>query len=91
MDGIMPIKGFMVSDHGIKITGDENEPVIDLYVNVNYKVNIPETAWKIQARIGKVLSENGMNPAKKINIHVQGVDAIEEYTTEYKIEKADRI
>ena len=59
---------------GIRVVYDEeNGYTIEIYLIVDFGVNIPETAWNVQKNVHDGLkSEYGIEP-ENINIHVQGV------------------
>lgn len=58
---------------GIKLSKENDEIVIDMYVTVDYGVKIPEVAWNIQKNVKKELGKITDISVKAINIHVQGV------------------
>ncbi|RXI46015.1 Asp23/Gls24 family envelope stress response protein [Clostridium tetani] len=70
---------------GVKVTVGENSATIDLYLVVEYGINIPEVALGVQENVKKAVeSMTGLN-VSDINIHVQNViipkleqDSIEE-------------
>lgn len=63
---------------GIKISGDEKEAYIDIYVILKYGVKIPEVAWSIQKNVKKELEHIENLETKVINIHIKGVSLEEE-------------
>ncbi|MFV0516799.1 MAG: Asp23/Gls24 family envelope stress response protein [Aminipila sp.] len=63
---------------GIKLSKENEEVSIDIYVIVNYGVKIPEVAWNVQKNVKKELSNIVDIPVKAINIHVQGVHFTEQ-------------
>ncbi len=60
-----PVKGVRISD--------DAEASVDLYIDVDYGVQIPQLAWDIQEAAKKLLAENTDRAIKDIDIHVQGV------------------
>ncbi len=58
---------------GIKLSKEDDEIIIDIYVVVNYGVKIPEVAWNIQKNVKKEVESMFSLKANTINIHVQGV------------------
>ncbi|QHI73740.1 Asp23/Gls24 family envelope stress response protein [Aminipila terrae] len=63
---------------GIKLSKEDDEIIIDIYVIVNYGVKIPEVAWNIQKNVKKEVESIVDVPIKTINIHVQGVHFAEQ-------------
>ncbi len=58
---------------GVKINQNNDELVIDLYINVEYGVKIPSVAWSIQEKVKHEVEEmTGLHVAF-VNIHVQGI------------------
>lgn len=58
---------------GVKVSVEENSAAIDLYLAVEYGVNIPEISLKVQENVKKAVeSMTGLN-VSDINIHVQNV------------------
>lgn len=58
---------------GIKVSSNEQEIIIDIYITVNYGVKIPEVAWNIQESVKKEIENATGISVNAINIHVQGV------------------
>lgn len=58
---------------GIKISRENDEIVVDMYVTVDYGVKIPEVAWNVQKNVKKEIGNITDVTVKAINIHVQGV------------------
>lgn len=58
---------------GIKVTQTDEMIHIDIYLVVEYGVNIPSMAWKIQENVKREVEKiTGMN-VENVNIHVQGI------------------
>lgn len=58
---------------GVKVTVGENSATIDLYLVVEYGINIPKVALMVQENVKKAVeSMTGLN-VSDINIHVQNV------------------
>ena len=74
VDGINQILGSNKKySKGVKVELDNNEVVIDLFVNVRYGVKIPDVAFSIQNSVkDSVETMTGLN-VKAVNINVQGV------------------
>ena len=58
---------------GIKVSQSEDGLVIDVFVIVNYQVNIPQVAWDIQEHVKREVLLMTELSAEAVNIHVQGV------------------
>lgn len=63
---------------GIKLSKEDDEIIIDIYVVVNYGVKIPEVAWNIQKNVKREVESMFDIISKTINIHVQGVHFAEQ-------------
>lgn len=55
---------------------------LDVYINVEYGVNIPEVAWNIQERIKEKFSNSTNIKLERINIHVENIHFKEKETYE---------
>ena len=53
---------------GIKISRDEQNVEIDVFIIVDYEVKIPAVAWEVQVNV-----KNEVEQMTAVNIHVQGV------------------
>lgn len=73
-----PIPKFGTAVKGVKATEEKEGISIELYVKVKYRVKIPQLAWDIQNKVKNIVKEKYKMPVKEINIHVQGVEMIEE-------------
>lgn len=58
---------------GVKVDSAKRETTVDLYVVVDYGVQIPVIAQKIQENVKKAVESMTGLRAKSVNIHVQGV------------------
>lgn len=62
------------SGKGVKLTRNEDGLILDVYIIVEYKVNIPQLAWEIQGTVKRDVEEMTELPVLEVNIHVQGVN-----------------
>ncbi len=63
---------------GVKVTLDEETVVIDISLIVKFGIRIPEVAWEVQENVKKqVESMTGLS-VEKINVHIGGVNVVEE-------------
>ena len=61
-----------VSD-GVRISRKGEEPSVDVFVVIEFGVQIPTLAWELQKKIQKdILSITGQN-ITEINVHIDGV------------------
>lgn len=63
---------------GVKVAQTEDGAVLDVYLLVEYGVNIPEVAWEIQENVKMAVTDITDIPVKAVNIHIQGVKAVDE-------------
>jgi uncharacterized alkaline shock family protein YloU len=63
---------------GIKVVQNEDGITLDVYVLVKFGAKIPEVSWDIQEHVRKSVTEITDLNVKAVNIHVQGVVAVEE-------------
>lgn len=58
---------------GVKISQNDNGMTIDIFVIVEYQVNIPAVAWEIQEHVKKEVESMTDLTVGAVNINVQGV------------------
>lgn len=58
---------------GVKVTVGENSSTIDLYVVVEYGVNIPEICSSVQENVKKAVETMTGLIVEAVNVHVQNV------------------
>ena len=58
---------------GVKVQVTEKDAVIDLYINVDYGIRIPDIAWDIQNRVKTAVENKTGLKVLNVNIHVQEV------------------
>lgn len=58
---------------GVKVSQGEGGVILDIFVIVDYKVNIPAVAWNIQEHVKKEVESMTELTVEVVNIHVQGV------------------
>lgn len=74
------ILGKELLSKGVKVSQGEGGLSIDIFVIVEYQVNIPVAAWDIQEHVKKEVESMTELSVKAVNIHVQGVHVPEEET-----------
>ncbi len=72
----MDIRG-LVSSTGNKtvaVVNNENETLIDVYVNLKAGTRIPEVAGQIQRQVKSAVQAMTGKPVTKVNVHVAGME-----------------
>ncbi len=59
---------------GVKISNNNSDLCVDVYINVFYGFNVSEIAYKVQENIKNSVSSMVEIKIKRINVHVIGVD-----------------
>ena len=82
VETITTITDKLVKNNGVKIQIDEEQIILDIYVNIEFGESIPDTAFKIQENVkNTVETMTGLNVVE-VNVHVQGVNTEEKETAE---------
>lgn len=63
---------------GIKVEQKDDGVEIDVFAVIAYGAKIPEVAWDIQENVKTAVVESTGLAVKAVNIHIQGVKAMEE-------------
>ena len=72
--GIAEMLGRKNLSKGVKVEVGERETAIDLYIIVEYGVEIPAMSWKIQESVKTAIETmTGLNVVE-VNINIQGVN-----------------
>ncbi|MCR4601793.1 MAG: Asp23/Gls24 family envelope stress response protein [Clostridia bacterium] len=58
---------------GVKVAQSDEQIMMDIYLVVEYGVNIPSMAWKIQENVKREVEKISGLDVKNVNIHVQGI------------------
>lgn len=74
--------GMKSQSKGIKVQIGEEETSIDLYLNVEYGVRIPDVAWEVQQNVKKSVETMTGLIVSEINIHIQGINILKEHKEE---------
>lgn len=72
------ILGKELLSKGVKVSQTEEGVVVDVFVIVEYKVNIPSVAWDIQEHVKNEIITMTELKVNAVNINVQGVQIPEE-------------
>lgn len=75
------ILGKELLSKGVKISQSDDGIIVDIFVIVKYKVNIPSVAWDIQENVKKEIVSMTELKVNAVNINVQGVEIPEKETT----------
>lgn len=78
------IRGLVVSQgsKSVGVVSNENETIIDVYVNLKEGVRIPDVAGEVQRQVkGAVQSMTG-KPVTKVNVHIAGMQLAEDGAAE---------
>lgn len=57
----------------VSVVNNENETVVDVYVNLKMGVRIPDVAGDIQRHVKSAVQSMTGRPVTKINVHVAGI------------------
>jgi uncharacterized alkaline shock family protein YloU len=71
--GIAEMLGKKNLSKGVKVEVGEKECAVDLYVIVNYGVEIPAVAWQIQENVKRAIETMTGLHVIEVNVHVLGV------------------
>lgn len=71
--GIAEILGAKNLSKGVKVEVGEKEAAVDLFVIVQYGVQIPEIAEKIQTSVKEAVQKMTGLEVVEVNVHIQGV------------------
>ncbi len=71
---------------GIKLEIEDKIVKMDLYLNVEYGIRIPDVAWKIQENVKRSIEVMTGMMVSTIDIHIQGIQA----PKAEKAEKSDK-
>ena len=75
------ILGKELLSKGVKVNQSEDGVVVDVFVIVEYKVNIPSVAWDIQEHVKNEITSMTELKVNAVNINIQGVQIPEEEAT----------
>lgn len=71
------ILGKELLSKGVKVSQGKDGLIIDIFVIVDYQVNIPAVAWEIQEHVKNEIVSMTELEVEAVNINVQGVHAPE--------------
>ncbi len=62
-----------VAPRSVTVINNENETVLDVYVNLKIGVRIPDVAGQVQQQVKSAVQSMTGKPVTKINVHVMGL------------------
>ena len=74
---------------GIKVDINEKEAKVDVNIIVEYGVRIPDVAFEIQNRVKKAVETMTGLKVSNVNVHVQGVNTVEEKAEQPETEEKE--
>ncbi|NLI60612.1 MAG: Asp23/Gls24 family envelope stress response protein [Clostridiales bacterium] len=72
--GIVEKFGKKTPTRGVKVEVGEKEAAVDLYMIVDYGVQIPEVAWNVQENVKKSIENMTGLSVVEVNIYIQGIE-----------------
>lgn len=72
--GIVEKFGKKNHSRGVRVEVGEKEAAVDLYMIVNYGVQIPEVAWNVQENVKKSIETMTGLSVVEVNIYIQGIE-----------------
>ena len=72
--GIVEKFGKKSPTRGVRVEVGEKEAAVDLYMIVNYGIQIPEVAWNVQENVKKSIETMTGLSVVEVNIYIQGIE-----------------
>lgn len=72
--GIVEKFGKKTPTRGVRVEVGEKESAVDLYMIVDYGVEIPEVAWNVQENVKKSIENMTGLSVVEVNIYIQGIE-----------------
>ena len=73
VETITTITDKLLKNNGVKIQIDEEQIILDIYVNIEFGESIPDTAFKIQENVKNTVETMTGLEVSIVNVHVQGI------------------
>mgnify|MGYP004505084733 CR=1 FL=1 len=73
VETITTITDKLLKNNGVKIQIDEEQIILDIYVNIEFGESIPDTAFKIQENVKNTVETMTGLKVIEVNVNVQGV------------------
>lgn len=69
------IRGLVTTpgNKSVGVVSNENVTIVDVYVNLEAGVRIPEVASRLQRQIKNAVQSMTGNPVTKVNVHIEGI------------------
>ncbi|MDK2880682.1 MAG: hypothetical protein PWQ99_457 [Clostridia bacterium] len=83
--GIAEMLGRKNLSRGVKVEVGEREAAVDLYVIVEFGVQIPEVAMRVQENVKQAIESMTGLKVVEVNVHVQGVSFPEAAQEEQRV------
>lgn len=83
--GIAEMLGRKNLSRGVKVEVGEREAAVDLYVIVEFGVQIPEVAMRVQENVKQAIESMTGLKVVEVNVHVQGVSFPEAVQEEQRV------
>jgi uncharacterized alkaline shock family protein YloU len=73
VDGLAGMIGKKGSDRGIRVEMQEGSVIIEVFVVIEYGVQIPHVAWQIQTEVRQAVEQMTGMTVKAVQVSVEGV------------------
>jgi len=77
------------SAKGVKLEINDRNVKVDLFLNVEYGIRIPDVAWKIQENVKRSIEVMTGMKVENVDIHIQGIQSARKEKSE-KSEKNEK-
>ncbi|MBR7092981.1 MAG: Asp23/Gls24 family envelope stress response protein [Clostridia bacterium] len=67
------LRGLMKGAKPVRVVNNENETILDLYLNLFAGVNIQQTAGEVQRAVKTAVQSMIGKPVTRVNVHVMGI------------------
>ena len=76
--GLVTVPG----NKSVGVINNENETIVDLYINLKEGVRIPDVAGAVQRQVKSEVQSMTGKPVTKVNVHIAGIVLDEKKTEE---------
>lgn len=73
-----------VAPKSVTVINNENEMILDVYINLKIGMRIPDVAGQVQQQVKAAVQSMTGKPVTKINVHVMGLVLEDKENTEEK-------
>ena len=73
VETITTITDKLLKNNGVKIQIEDEQIILDIYVNIEFGESIPDTAFKIQENVKNTVETMTGLEVSTVNVHVQGI------------------